>query len=493
MKFSLEKINTLRLSGIQTILGVDIFKNRIRVAELKPHGGIVNKFRSTYTAVDSFSFDFQEGLSVSERGRFLGGELKKKGVKTRFCVSTIRSMNSRTVIADIPIEASDGSSGDVIQSWIRENYEKLVRVPIPLDQLVFDYDIISADTSSVRCEISFVRVSERDEILELAKAAGLHLLTLGLGVRDSEIGFLVSGDDSRAGTRAFILADEDGFTCTMYPKRAGNDGESQVVRKKLQMKSVRDVIDSLTSQFGVLDRIVVTGPGAPQAEGGSTTVWNPLGLSPEFALPVGLAIHGFLSAGSNAKPVHALDFRTDKVKDISNEETDKVLFKTSVLVMGGMLLLLLAVQFGLQSYIGNSSDRLDRKLSQIGPIYSQVKVLERQVGALRMELNGQDALQESSDVSRVLHEIASATPKNVWLYRLTYSNQDRTVGSVHLWGYAETNGAAASYLADLQADTRFAGVQVIRVGAPTQLEAASFASGSMKSFVTFEAKLKVAS
>lgn len=159
--------------------------------------------------------------------------------------------------------------------------------------------------------------------------------------------------------------------------------------------------------------------------------------------------------------------------------------------MGAILIVLVGIQFGLQTYVKDASARLDNKLASIGPVYSQAKELEKEVDALKLQFSGEDAVRERPSVARVLHEIAASTPIGVWLYKLNYSHTDSTTATVSIWGYSRTNEDAADYLSGLQTCRFFYGVNVIRVGAPTQLELASFASTEQKSFVTFEVKLKI--
>jgi Tfp pilus assembly protein PilN len=470
MNLSIDKLNILKISGIDAVLGLDLFKNRVRAVELKSRGGILNRFWSTYVPAHYFTLDFSENMSASDRGRLLAEELKKNGIGTRFCVSAIRSSNTRIVTAEIPNEAED------IQAWVAENYEKLVRVPVPLKDLAFSYDASSVEQDMVRCEIAFVRAADRDEIVELLNSAGLHLLNLGLGVRNSEAAFLVGSGDFKEENRAFVFAGEDEVVGRIY--RAGKQGPW----KRYQRESV---IEELNSSEGELDEIVISGPNAEEVQGEKVRILSPLGLSPEYALAAGLAIRGFLPE------IGLFDFCPETVVTKSTEEKDKSLLKSTALVLGALLFVLLGLQFGVQLYLQRVSDSLDHKLSDVGPVYSQVNALERQVQELRTELNGNSEVERRSEVARVLNEIAEATPKGVWLYGLTCTKEGRAEESVDLTGYAETSEKAASYLGALQSNPRFSGVQVVRVGVPTETELASFGSNKMQSFTTFEVKLTV--
>ena len=491
MKLSTEKLNMLKLSGITSVLGIDLYKDRVRVVEVRSRGGILNRFKAAYVSGKHFELDCPADASAAERGSLLAEELKKNGIKTRFCVSSVRSLNSREVTADIPIDDRDGSSRDDIESWIRENYQKLIRVPVPLKELAFDFQILSENIDSVRCEISFVRASDRDNVVEVLQSAGLQPLLLSIGSHSSEFAFLTSGESGESRSRAFIFADEDGCSCAFYPGLGSESRSDQVKRKTYRGCDVNEVLASLEKDLGQAEEVFVSGPAAAGLDQASVRVFSPLGLYPEYVLPAGLAVQGFVAASSFSGYVQGIDLRPENVKAKALEERDKSLFWIGTLAMGFILLVLLGVQFGLQSYVGNVSARLDARLESIGPVYTQVKMLKKQVDALRAEVNGRSASGHSSSIAKTLHTIAASVPKNVWLYKLVCSDDPTLPESVDIFGYSRTNSDAADYLADLQTNPKFTDVRVVRVGSPTQLEAASFVTSALKSFVTFEVKLNI--
>lgn len=230
MNLSFEKLNHLRLSGINSLLGIDLYRNRVRVTEIKTRGGVLNKFTAKYIPTHHFTLDFPENMSAADRGNLLAETLKNSSIKTRFSISAVRSSNSRLVTADIPTEGQETYSKDEIETWIRENYQKLIRVPIPIKDLAYDFQIISRTLDSVRIEVAFVRASDRDEILDLLHSAGLQVLLLATGSRSAELGFLSTNDSSAGDDFAFVFAGEDGITSTEYLQR------SPPVREKTAFK-----------------------------------------------------------------------------------------------------------------------------------------------------------------------------------------------------------------------------------------------------------------
>ncbi len=492
MEFRIQQINLLRLSGINSIIGIDLYRNRVRVVEVRTHGGILNKFAAKYAVSRHITVDFPDNTSAAKRGNLLFEALKKNGIKTRFSVSTVRSSNSRVVTADMPVEAADTISKEEIENWIRENYQKLIRVPIPLQDLAFDFQIISQTLDSIRIEVAFVRTSDRDGILELLHSAGLQVLLLTIGSRSAELGFLSTKVLPENGNLSFVFAGEDGITCTDYQRRNPIGEQSNILRRNTRTTSLGEVIASLTKDAGEADSIFVSGPAATEPVPPQASVWEPLGLPSEYSLAVGLAVQGFLYVSPITGHELLIDFLPEKAKYASLEQLDKSLFRVASITMGAIFFVLLGLQFGLQTYVKNESARLDGKLQDIGPVYSEVRQLKRQVDALKVQLSGEDVMRDRPSVARALHEIAASTPKGVWLYKLIYSYSDTTGTRVDIRGYSRTNEGAADYLSGLQASRFFYGVRVIRVGAPTQLELASFASAEQKSFVTFEVDLKIA-
>jgi Tfp pilus assembly protein PilN len=389
-------MNTLRLSGIRSVLGIDLDENGLRAVELRSRGGLLNKYHSEYEVVNAFSVEFEKALTSEEKGNRLARELQERKIKTRFCVSSINSTTARTVTAEIPSDVPVASPEDV-ETWIREKYEKFIRVPIQLSELAFAYEILpSADSQPRRCKISFVRESERQEYTSLFAAARLHLLNLGLS-------------DSNP----------------------SND----------------PIIQSL----------------CPRGYEGNPSV--------------ALAIMGFLPE------LGSMDFLPEIERKKTTEEKDKSLFYRVVLALGVVLFVLLGLQFGLNTYFQRESDKTDEQLLQVGPVYSEVTTLGKQVSALKSELTGGGG--KRSSVAKVLHDIAESTPKGVWLYKL-----DVTHSEIDLFGYAKSNELAASYLGLLQKNRQFSNVQVIRVGTPTESESVSFENSGIKSVTTFELKMK---
>ena len=181
--------------------------------------------------------------------------------------------------------------------------------------------------------------------------------------------------------------------------------------------------------------------------------------------------------------LNSTDFLNETEKKETTEERDKSLFYRTVLALGVVLFILLGIQFGLNTYFQSRSDKIDEQLLQVGPVYSEVTNLGRQVSALRSELNGSGG--NRSDVAKVLHDIAEATPDGVWLYKLNITQNE-----IDLFGYARSNELAASYLGLLQKNRQFSNVQVVRVGAPTESESVSFENSGIKSVTTFELKMK---
>ena len=113
-EFKVDNINTLKIAGIHSILGVDYYQDTIRVVELRSRGGVFNKFRAVYKVVNYFKFQLPIDASNFERGRLLFDELKTRGVHCRFCVSTVRSSTMKVVTAELPEDAEN------INEWITQ-------------------------------------------------------------------------------------------------------------------------------------------------------------------------------------------------------------------------------------------------------------------------------------------------------------------------------------------------------------------------------------
>ncbi|MCL5035047.1 MAG: PilN domain-containing protein [Bacteroidetes bacterium] len=462
-EFKVDNINTLKIAGIHSILGVDYYQDTIRVVELRSRGGVFNKFRAVYKVVNYFKFQLPIDASNFERGRLLFDELKTRGVHCRFCVSTVRSSTMKVVTAELPEDAEN------INEWISENYERLLKVPVNFRDLSFGYRVHSS--APLRCEVAFVHVSERDGVVEMINVSGLHLLGLGLGAWDFEAASIAGSSEPTDQVLAF--ADDDEFICSTFQK------DRPISRRRFQGGGTPGAVSFIKGEVVIGGMALVTGPKAQEFDDSLAKRLDPLGLPAEFALAAGLAIRGFIPE------IGAFESRPEAVIRKSTEEKDKTLLKSTALVLGGVLTVLFGLQLGLQSYLLGISKGLDGKLAKNGSVYSQIRNLEEEVNSLNMEIPGEKANGQRSAVAKALHEVAAATPLGVWLYNLEYNDG----GTINLSGYARTDEEAAQYFTSLGRDPNFSNVQVLRVGNPTELEAASFMDTALKSFVTFRVSM----
>jgi hypothetical protein len=88
----------------------------------------------------------------------------------------MQSSGVKIVNAKIPPETEN------LDSWISDNYEKLVTLPVPFDELTYSYEVMeTSEDDGVALEIRLVRQKECERIKEFFKLAGLQLLALNIG------------------------------------------------------------------------------------------------------------------------------------------------------------------------------------------------------------------------------------------------------------------------------------------------------------------------
>ena len=177
MREALKRIDVQRIAGIRRILGVDLGDGAVRIVELEKEGGLLNKYGSRFKPVQYVTCHFRNDASVEEKSIQTADLIRSHGITTRYAVGTVRSRGVKTIVATIPQHASR------IQEWIEENFEKLLRVPLPASEVSYDYEVLGYSDTGTQIEITFVRNPDLDLLRSYFQNAGLKLLALGGGTR----------------------------------------------------------------------------------------------------------------------------------------------------------------------------------------------------------------------------------------------------------------------------------------------------------------------
>src|SRR5437867_678327 len=142
----LRSLDLQRLAGVNRILGVDLADDIVRIVELEKKGGPLNKYAVRMSPVCAYYRQFTTGATLEKKAQQTKELLVACGITTTYAVSSVRTLGVRSLVAHTPPHV------DNLDEWIRENHERLLKLPVPLTQVSFDYEVINTSESSISVE-----------------------------------------------------------------------------------------------------------------------------------------------------------------------------------------------------------------------------------------------------------------------------------------------------------------------------------------------------
>ena len=198
-----KNINSRKLSGITSVVGLEISDRTIRVAEVAIHGGTLNRFRAHFSARRAFTYQLAPDATPESAAPLIREEMNRRGIRAKYAVTSLQGSGVRSVRADIP------GNADGIDEWIQEHFERLVKVPIPRADLTTRREITGKSASGSLVDISFVKNSEIEAAIRFTRLLGLELVSLSAGTRDAVNAFLFSDRLAGTGSTRFICVSGD--------------------------------------------------------------------------------------------------------------------------------------------------------------------------------------------------------------------------------------------------------------------------------------------
>jgi hypothetical protein len=325
-------ISLRQLAGANCILGVDLTENYARVVEIEERILPLRKSQSRFSVRNNFTLQFDPATEWLKRAELLKQQFTKLGIHTRYTATSIRSLGVKVVETIIP------SSIHTIDEWINENQEKLLRIPLSSGSIAHCVEILERNDSGTRIEITFVRKDEIERYQSFFRAAGLELITLGAGIRDA--GNVISFEKNFGEKdNKFLYVADDSINVTEFTQGRRNRSY-QAATPFIQAQSIE------TSVFA-------SGEKAIDAKIANVQLIQPLGLSPEYCLSIGLALKAL-------KPDLSLTTL------LPTEETNRItlnfyksFFQRTVLFAGAVLIALLFIPFALDTFVNWRSNKLD--------------------------------------------------------------------------------------------------------------------------------------
>jgi len=455
----LRRIDTVRLAGIRRLVGVDLTEGGARIVELERRGSVFNRFKSAFEAVASLSVEFTSERTILEKAANVRGRLRAEGITSRYAISSVRSLGVKVISATVP------SSADDMDEWIREHYEKLLKLPLSLRDVSFRHDILETNESGTVVEVTFVRNSDLEEYRTFFRSAGLELIALGAGTRDVFNTLYVAEPTILEEDATVVYVAEN--TMSVTPMKKGRRAASKQFAIGREDNLDNILSDSLRPGRGSDDKLIVAGEAHSRLSSHAGRAMKPFRLSAEFALAAGLAIKGFLPE------ISPVEFLEEQEKSRFAAAVYRSLTQRTVLALGSVIILLLITQMVASIYIRSAIDQLDEQLVSSGTAYSQIALLEQQVKSLEGKLQGGEGLPGGTNFARVLHDLAAATTESLWLYKFSVNAMERRQARLSLGGYAKANEDVAGFLKKLQFSGLCSEVKLVRLGSPGQLPSAS--------------------
>jgi hypothetical protein len=467
----LKNIDVQRLSGVNSILGIDISDKQVHIVEVKRRGGVFNKYSGRFEVHKFIKEEFPDGISAGDREGFLRDLLAKHKVSGKYAVSAIQSGGVKLTTATV------ASSVTNIDQWIRENHDSILRLNLSLNQVSFAYELRDRNESGSVVEIAFVRNSELEEHRKLFEAMGVELIALGAGTRDALNALIATKANSQDVT--LIHFRDQSLTVTHLLNG---------VRRKVELRSIDSSFDLVELRDGFKAKssnVIFSGnlPNVFQFE--NHEILKPLNLPTEFTLAVGLAVKGLLPEIS---PVNLLN-PSEQIRFESN--VYKRLTQKAALALGAVVILALTLGLIASALLRGRIDALDAQMNSNGAAYTSLRMLENQVRVMDRNVNGAESVVGRSEYARILYDIATAAPESLWLDKLTIEEKGVHECEASLIGFTRSDETIAEFLKRLQLIRDVSDVELVRSGYESGSGKIVPARNNLSGVVDFEAKVSV--
>lgn len=434
-------INFRQLAGANRVLGVDLTENCVRVVEVEERILPLRKSQSRFTVRNHFILEYDPAAEWLKRADLLKQKLTGLGIRARYAATSIRSLGVKVVETTIP------SGIHAFDEWITENQEKLLRIPLNSGSITHCVEILERSDSGTRVEITFVRREEIGRYQSFFRTVGLELITLGAGTRDAS-NVITTGKNFGGEKEKFLFIEDVSVNVTEF--KQGRRNRSYQTATPFQQTQSEEA-----SVFVSCEKVITTNLADIQ-------IIQPLGLSPEYCLSVGLALKAL---NSDLSPTNLLPAEETNRIEVNFH---KSFFQRAILFLGAVLIVLLIIPSALEGYLDWRSNKLDEQLSANVSSYAELKLLETQTRDLEKQLGEANTSVRSSHTAKLLHNIASASPEGLWLYKIKLDAETKGTSKLSLFGYTLKSEKVTDYLRNLNGLGYEA--NLIRSGSPQQNE-----------------------
>ena len=422
------RLDLHRLSGVRSVIGIELDSGRARVAELRRQGNPLDTLSGHLAGIRAFHVDFA-GESSDECGLALKKSLEEHKVSTAYAVVAPKGV--RYLSAVIPPEVENA------REWVDEHIASLLHLPVSTSDLLIHLEPGRPSPSGVRVLITLVRKREIEWTNEVARASGLKLLAISPGFQDliPMVALSVPGSPP---ARFRIIHTGGGSLTTLSCENGEITGIAVEYRSGPPRLAESKLTEPDIERTGE-EQIFVFGAGA--GRGGSCITINPFGLGAEFALASALAMKGLLHAE------RGVDFLPKESRENVDTELSKGLLTRAAFSAGCLLILLLGLPLGLTEWCEMKSAQFDEQLSSVADSSAGIGALESELANLEKSAHFIWSPESHSNISYLLHEVASLTPKDIRLSSLSFKSSDATLT---LKGESRSPAGVSAFLTQLK-------------------------------------------
>jgi len=437
----IRQIDFLRTAGVGSVLGLDITAERAFFVELGRTGSLLNRYRSEFRPLKSFSLRFQP--EPPDRAPMIREALQANNIETRLVAVTLRPSSVKTVTVDIPAGVTD------VRLWVQENGEKLLRLPIAPGTVDFEIESLPMEGEKRRVRIHFVRVDELTRLRQTIAESGLVACCIGVGVRDLANLLLLTGQDEDK----VLFSEASMATVLTFENESVSERMVPVSGLEAELGSVNPEPTRHVWVAGELEAF------EPAQHARPLRYYD---FQPMFSLATGLATRAWLPE------LGAVDFRSTDEKEKATAWVLRRALTRVVKVCGLVLMILLGLEYAASALLQSEWDRIENELSASSRAHSAIRQLEQEISDLKGSLEGSAPEAERTHAAHILHGIGEVVPDRVLANRVVVEQgQTRSVVFNGTAGSAEDITALLKSMQKIFDDAR-----LVRTGSETRSEGA---------------------
>lgn len=363
-------------------------------------------------------------------------------LKDKFVVTNLQNPGASFKVIKISLIQEEE-----IESWLKENFNQFINIPIPLEQTVLTYKIIKKNEDIILF-IGIVNREEIDELISIFEKNNIIISSLSSGLSDL---FLTE-------TR------QDDFFCTYALK---NNNHEVIVHRDHRLifygqipAAFSNVNDKDEDLLGLAQKIFSESFKILEYEPDADRInWI------DFKKDANDDIH-FLPAEALAKKAfypeeNTLNFIPSEKSDKSQEFIWKQAFFKTTISLGSVMLLFYLISFVINFFFNMLHDNVLAELDALAPKTALVKKLEHNNNILKKDLLETKKMKSYRSQSYLILEAAAFhIPKDCWLTGIFYDKKSDKPLNTTLKGMSKTRTTINEFLGKLEEDANLKNVKL---------------------------------